>query len=171
MKFRWIHGLKKRGKGFYRDCEIKKKTKMNRSIQYKDVMLINEGYQSLPSLILCEEMECSFKQEETNWNTDETLATNEVLWITWIYWEQIAWWARVEEKEKKAIEFNIKVNSKEDKGWRHTMEDAWFVLLDYSSNSPVNLRFPTSFCEFGLGWLCAFVSQSLHPSLVNEPFW
>lgn len=49
-----------------------------------------------------------------------------------------------EEKEKKTIEFNIEADVAEDKGSRHTMEDAWVVLLDASSDSPGNLRFSTS---------------------------
>lgn len=42
--------------------------------------------------------------------------------------------------EKKGQEFAIEADAAEDKGSRHSMEDAWVVLLDASSGSPGKLR-------------------------------
>lgn len=37
--------------------------------------------------------------------------------------------------------FALEAGAAEDKGLRHSMEDAWLVLEDASSDSPGNLRF------------------------------
>ncbi|XP_059453665.1 probable protein phosphatase 2C 8 isoform X3 [Corylus avellana] len=46
----------------------------------------------------------------------------------------------VVKKAKKEAFFEIQADAAEDKGSRHTMEDAWVVLLDAASDSPGKLR-------------------------------
>lgn len=40
--------------------------------------------------------------------------------------------------------FEIEADAAEDKGSRHTMEDAWVVLPDASNDTPGKLRFPNT---------------------------
>lgn len=51
----------------------------------------------------------------------------------------------------KEVVFEIEADAAEDKGSRHTMEDAWVVLLDASLDYPGQLRFfiifPHSYCK------------------------
>ena len=42
---------------------------------------------------------------------------------------------------KRDVEFVIEADAAEDKGSRHTMEDAWVLLLDASLDFPGKLRF------------------------------
>lgn len=42
---------------------------------------------------------------------------------------------------RREVEFKIEADAAEDKGSRHTMEDAWVLLLDASLDSPGKLRF------------------------------
>ena len=49
--------------------------------------------------------------------------------------------AVVVKKSKTEGVFEIEADAAEDKGSRHTMEDAWVVLLNSTADSPSNLRF------------------------------
>lgn len=42
---------------------------------------------------------------------------------------------------RRGLEFEIEADAAEDKGSRHTMEDAWVLLLDASLDFPGKLRF------------------------------
>lgn len=46
----------------------------------------------------------------------------------------------VVKKPKTEAFFEIEADAAEDKGSRHTMEDAWVVLLDAAADSPGKLR-------------------------------
>lgn len=46
--------------------------------------------------------------------------------------------------------FTVEADAAEDKGSRHTMEDAWLVLQDASLDFPGKLRLPFRFCLFSL---------------------
>jgi integrin-linked kinase-associated serine/threonine phosphatase 2C len=46
----------------------------------------------------------------------------------------------VVKKAKTEVFFEIQADAAEDKGSRHTMEDAWVVLLDAAAYSPGKLR-------------------------------
>jgi integrin-linked kinase-associated serine/threonine phosphatase 2C len=46
----------------------------------------------------------------------------------------------VVKKAKTEVFSEIQADAAEDKGSRHTMEDAWVVLLDAAADSPVKLR-------------------------------
>jgi integrin-linked kinase-associated serine/threonine phosphatase 2C len=46
----------------------------------------------------------------------------------------------VVKKAKTKAFFEIEADAAEDKGSRHTMEDAWVVLLDAAADSPGKLR-------------------------------
>lgn len=66
-----------------------------------------------------------------------------------------------EEKKQKqqqiaaGKEFKIEANAAEDKGSRHSMEDAWVVLLDASLDSPPGkLRFFRVFFFIFCFWFC-----------------
>ncbi|MCO5552481.1 hypothetical protein L7F22_005993 [Adiantum nelumboides] len=63
----------------------------------------------------------------------------------------------------------IEADAAEDKGCRHTMEDAWVLLPDASSNDPVELR-SAHFAIFdGHGGRQAvdFARTHLHPNVVS----
>ena len=47
----------------------------------------------------------------------------------------------VVKKAKTEVFFEIQADAAEDKGSRHTMEDAWVVLLEAAADSPGKLRF------------------------------
>lgn len=49
--------------------------------------------------------------------------------------------AVLDEQNTKEVVFDIEADAAEDKGSRHTMEDAWLVLLDASLDYPGKLRF------------------------------
>lgn len=42
---------------------------------------------------------------------------------------------------RRGVQFEIEADAAEDKGSRHTMEDAWVLLLDASLDFPGKLRF------------------------------
>lgn len=68
---------------------------------------------------------------------------------------------RVEEENavKEEVAFRIEADVAEDKGSRHTMEDASVVLLDASLDYPGNLRFSFSFFSFFFKILQWFVTD------------
>lgn len=55
---------------------------------------------------------------------------------------------------KREVEFVIEADAAEDKGSRHTMEDAWVLLLDASLDFPGKLRFLVVYYGF-IAFLCA----------------
>ncbi|KAJ6868489.1 protein phosphatase 2C 8 [Populus alba x Populus x berolinensis] len=67
-------------------------------------------------------------------------------------------------------EFKIEANAAEDKGSRHSMEDAWVVLLDASLDSPGKLRCAHFAIYDGHGGRLAaeYAQKNLHKNVVSS---
>lgn len=66
---------------------------------------------------------------------------------------------------KREVELEIEADAAEDKGSRHTMEDAWVLLLDASLDSPGKLRFIVVLSSLSrLYFTCALVEFILYDS-------